>query len=154
MSQPLVYVDTSEVQPGKLTQLKAAIEELAEFVEENEPELISYSVYFDESGSRMSVVHVHADSASLDYHMDVAGPLFPKVLGPRDVDVDSPLRSAERHRARAAPRETPHPRSGRRDRARTTRRLRTRHYSDVSGGGGNRTRVSCPPQAVLTYLSL
>lgn len=28
MSQPLVYVDTSEVQPGKLTQLKAAIEEL------------------------------------------------------------------------------------------------------------------------------
>jgi len=78
MSQPLVYVDTSEVQPGKLTQLKAAIEELAEFVEENEPGLISYSVYFDESGSRMSVVHVHADPASLDYHLDVAGSLFPK----------------------------------------------------------------------------
>ena len=76
MSQPLVYVDTSEVRPGKLMQLKAAIKELAEFVEENEPRLISYSVYLDESGDRMSVVHVHADPASLDYHLDVAGPLF------------------------------------------------------------------------------
>ena len=76
MSQPLVYVDTSEVRPGKLGELKAAIQELAEFVEENEPGLISYSVYFAERGDRMSVVHIHADPASLDYHLDVAGPLF------------------------------------------------------------------------------
>ncbi len=76
MSQPLVYVDVSEVHPGKLVPLKAAIKELAEFVDENEPGLVSYSVYFDESGNRMTVVHVHADSRSLDYHLDVAGPLF------------------------------------------------------------------------------
>jgi quinol monooxygenase YgiN len=76
MSQPLVYVDTSEVRPGKLGELKAAIQELAEFVEANEPGLISYSVYFAESGDRMNVVHIHADPASLDYHLDVAGPLF------------------------------------------------------------------------------
>jgi len=76
MSQPLVYVDSAEVRPGKLVQLKAAIEELAEFVEENEPGLISYSVYFAENADRLSVVHVHADPASLDYHLNVAGPLF------------------------------------------------------------------------------
>jgi quinol monooxygenase YgiN len=76
MSQPLVYVDMSEVKPGKLVQLKAAINELAEFVEENEPGLVSYSVYLAEDGTRMSVVHVHADAGSLDYHLDVAGPLF------------------------------------------------------------------------------
>jgi len=76
MSQPLVYVDTSDVRAGMLPQLKAAIKELAEFVEENEPQLVCYSVYFTEDGSRMTVVHVHADSTSLDYHMDVAGPLF------------------------------------------------------------------------------
>jgi hypothetical protein len=74
MSQPLVYVDTSGVREGALAQLKGAIGDLAEFVEENEPQLISYSVYFSEDGSQMTVVHVHADSASLDYHMDVAGP--------------------------------------------------------------------------------
>jgi quinol monooxygenase YgiN len=78
MSGPLVYVDTSEVRPGKLAQLKAAIKELADFVDENEPQLVSYSVYFTDDRSRMTVVHVHADSASLDYHMDIAGPLFRK----------------------------------------------------------------------------
>ena len=76
MSQPLVYVDTSEVRAGKLGQLKAAIKELADFIEENEPQLVSYGVYFSEDGSRMMVVHVHADAASLDYHMETAGPLF------------------------------------------------------------------------------
>ena len=76
MSQPLVYVDTSTVREGSLAQLKDAIAELAEFVEANEPQLISYSVYVSEDGHEMTVVHVHADAASLDYHMDAAGPRF------------------------------------------------------------------------------
>jgi hypothetical protein len=79
MSQPLVYVDTSDVREGKLEELKNAIGELAEFVEENEPQLISYGAHFSEDGSQISVVHVHADSASLDYHLDVAGPRFGKL---------------------------------------------------------------------------
>jgi hypothetical protein len=76
MSAPLVYVDTSEVREGALERLKDAICELADFVEASEPQLISYSVYFNEDGSRMTVVHVHPDPASLDFHMDVAGPRF------------------------------------------------------------------------------
>lgn len=76
MSQPIVYVDTSEVQAGKLPELRAAIRELAEFVEENEPQLVSYSVYFAEDESHMTVMHVHSDSASLDHHMEVAGARF------------------------------------------------------------------------------
>ena len=79
MSQPLVYVDTSDVREGALEELKGAIGELADFVEENEPRLVSYSVYFSEDGSQVSVVHVHADSPSLDHHMDVAGPRFGKL---------------------------------------------------------------------------
>jgi len=79
MSQPLIYVDRSDVREGALEELKGAIGELADFVEENEPQLISYSVYFSEDGNQISVVHVHADSASLDYHMDVAGPRFGKL---------------------------------------------------------------------------
>jgi hypothetical protein len=46
---------------------------LADFVEQNEPQLVSYGAYFTEDGSEMTVVHVHADSASLDYHMEVGG---------------------------------------------------------------------------------
>ena len=78
MSQPLVYVDTSEVREGALEELKAAIAELAEFIEQNEPRLLSYNVYFSDDGRRMTVLHVHPDSASLDFHMEVAGPRFAK----------------------------------------------------------------------------
>jgi hypothetical protein len=74
MSQPLIYVDRSNVRPGALTELKSAIAELAAFVEEQEPRLVSYSVYFSDDGSEMTVVNVHADAASLDDHLDVVGP--------------------------------------------------------------------------------
>jgi hypothetical protein len=76
MSKALVYVDTSEVREGALEELKGAIEELAEFIEANVPQILAYNVYLSDDGSRMTVVHVHADAASLDQHMDVAGPVF------------------------------------------------------------------------------
>jgi hypothetical protein len=68
MSQPLVYIDTSDVREGALEELKSAIGELTDFV--------SYAVYFSQDGNQMTVIHVHPDSASLDFHMDVAGPRF------------------------------------------------------------------------------
>ena len=76
MSDGIVYVDISDVREGTLEVLKAAIKELVDFVAANEPRLIAYSVYFSDDGTRMTVVHVHPDSASLEYHMEVAGPAF------------------------------------------------------------------------------
>jgi hypothetical protein len=72
----ILYVDTSDVRDGALEELKNAIEGLVEFVESNEPQLIAYNVYVSDDGTRMTVVSVHPDSASLEYHMEVAGPLF------------------------------------------------------------------------------
>jgi len=66
MSDAIVYVDTSDVHEGALRELKAAIKELVDFVEANEPQLIAYNVYFSDDGTRMTVVHVHPDSASLE----------------------------------------------------------------------------------------
>jgi hypothetical protein len=74
MSGPIVYVDNSEVREEVLEELKVAIKELADFIEGNEPRLIAYNIYFDDR--RMTVVHLHTDSASLEYHMEVAGPAF------------------------------------------------------------------------------
>jgi hypothetical protein len=76
MAEPLIYVDVAEVREGVLVDLRQAIAELAEFVEENEPQLLSYNAYFSDDGTRMSVVHVHADPASLDRHLEIAGPRF------------------------------------------------------------------------------
>ena len=72
----ILYVDTSEVRDGALEELKQAIKGLVDFVEAKEPRLIAYNVYFSDDGTRMTVVSLHPDSASLEYHMEVAGPLF------------------------------------------------------------------------------
>jgi hypothetical protein len=77
MSDFIAYLDTSEVRPGRLEELKTAVAELAAFVELNEPRIISYRVYFSADGSTMSVLHIHPDMASLEFHMKVAGPKFP-----------------------------------------------------------------------------
>jgi len=72
----ILYIDTSEVRDGALEELKQAIKELVDFVEAKEPRLVAYNVYFSGDGTRMTVVGLYPDSASLEYHMEVAGPLF------------------------------------------------------------------------------
>lgn len=81
MSDAIVYIDTAEVREGALEELKAAMKDLVEFVAANEPRLIAYNVYFSADGSRMTVVNVHPDSASLEYHMEVAGTAFRQFVG-------------------------------------------------------------------------
>jgi hypothetical protein len=76
MSSPLVYIDTSNVRKGAFEELKGAIRDLVEFVNANEPQILAYNVYLSEDGSEMTVLHMHSDATSLDYHMDVAGPEF------------------------------------------------------------------------------
>jgi hypothetical protein len=79
MGDFIAYLDTSEVRDGKLEDLKHAMAELAEFVELNEPRIISYHVYFSADGANMSVLHLHPDVASLEFHLKVAGPKFPPI---------------------------------------------------------------------------
>jgi hypothetical protein len=76
MSNAIVYIDTAEVRAGALEELKSAIKELVEFVDANVPRLIAYNVYLSNDGTRMTVVHIHPDSASFEYHLEVAGPVF------------------------------------------------------------------------------
>jgi quinol monooxygenase YgiN len=77
----IVYVDTSDVREGALDAVREAIVELAEFIEANEPQLLAYDVYLNEEGTRMTVIHLNPDSASLEYHLDVGGPAFRKFAG-------------------------------------------------------------------------
>jgi len=76
MSEPILYIDTSMVREGRLSELKAAIKELAAFVESQETRIVSYGVYLNEDESQMTVVHAHPDSASLEFHMKVGRPVF------------------------------------------------------------------------------
>ena len=76
MSGPILVVDSSEIRAGKLGEVKAGVEELVAFVEANEAEPLAYDIYFDEAGMLMTVVQIHPDSASLERHLTVAGPVF------------------------------------------------------------------------------
>jgi len=76
MSEPIVYIDKSEILEGKLEEVHAAVKELVAFVEAREPQLLSYNFFISEDGTRMTVVAIHPDSASMEYHMEVAGPAF------------------------------------------------------------------------------
>ena len=76
MPAPIVYIDRSRIRPGKLAELRRSIDVLVRFIEEQEPQLIHYGFYVDEASSRMTVIAVHPDTASVELHMDVGGPAF------------------------------------------------------------------------------
>ena len=76
MGDPLVYIDTSTIRPGMLQRVRTALDDLVAFIKDNEPQLIAYGAYIDDSDTQMTVFHVHAGSASLEFHLDVAGPAF------------------------------------------------------------------------------
>jgi len=78
MSNPIVYIDTSTIREGKLENLKVAMKDLASYVEANMPRLISYAFFLDADQSQMTVVAVHPDSASLEFHMEGGADEFRK----------------------------------------------------------------------------
>jgi hypothetical protein len=78
MPQPIVYVDTSSIREGRHDELEAAMARLAAFVEVNMPRVISYGFFLDAERSRMTVVAVHPDSESLEFHMDTGADEFRK----------------------------------------------------------------------------
>lgn len=59
-----------------LNELEAALEDLVAFIDANEPRIVAYGAYISLDGTQLTVVHVHSDSASLEFHMDVASPAF------------------------------------------------------------------------------
>src|ERR687895_875439 len=81
MSEQIVYIDRSEILDGKLEELKKGINELVDFVDAREPQLISYGFFINEEAARMTVIAVHPDSASLEYHLEIAGAEFRKLAG-------------------------------------------------------------------------
>ena len=76
MPLPIIYIDRSDIHEGKVEVVKRLADELVEFVDAHEPQLICYGFFFSEDGTRMSVVAIHPDSASLEAHLEIGGPAF------------------------------------------------------------------------------
>ncbi len=71
MSGPLIYVGTYTVKPGNQEGARERLAELVDFVETNEPRLIAFHAYLGTDGHSLSMVQVHPDSASMEFHMQV-----------------------------------------------------------------------------------
>jgi len=50
MSEPIIYIDRSNIREGKLEEVKAALPRLVEFVDAHEPQLLAYGMYLDPRG--------------------------------------------------------------------------------------------------------
>jgi quinol monooxygenase YgiN len=71
MSGPLINVFTYTIKPGKEEEVRKRIAELVDFVETNEPRMIAFHAYLNQDGNALSIVQVHPDSASMEFHMQV-----------------------------------------------------------------------------------
>jgi quinol monooxygenase YgiN len=71
MSQPFIYVGTLGIKEGKLEEVRRSWQAVVETVKENEPQMIAFHGFVNENGTEMTVIQVHPDPASMDFHMQV-----------------------------------------------------------------------------------
>ena len=75
-TDPILYIDTSDILPGQLETVRRLMTDLVAFVEANEPQLISYDFYIEDESHVMTCVAMHPDSASMEFHMDIGWEKF------------------------------------------------------------------------------
>ena len=71
VSAPFIFIGTHTFREGKLEEFKVGLKDFFEFVEANEPRMIAINFYVNEEGSELSVVQVHPDAASMEFHMQL-----------------------------------------------------------------------------------
>ncbi len=72
MSKHVVFVGTYEIPDGAINNFLAANKDMGEFVKANEPRLVSWHTYLSPDQSEATTIMIHPDSASLEYHLQVA----------------------------------------------------------------------------------
>jgi quinol monooxygenase YgiN len=81
MSGEFIYVGTMKIKPGKHEEARKSVAELVDFVETNEPRVIAFHAFLDEKGSKLTIVQVHPDTASMEFHMQLNAKHFATAFG-------------------------------------------------------------------------
>jgi quinol monooxygenase YgiN len=76
MPDHVIYVDRFQVREGKLDDFRRYVTEMTEFVEKNEPGVLSFNYYLDEDGAGGTAVFVFSDARALDLHLELASSRF------------------------------------------------------------------------------
>jgi quinol monooxygenase YgiN len=70
MPEPIVFVSHSRVKEGKLEGLREFMRESTPRLRADKPRTLTFLAYLNESRSELTVVHVFADAAAMDVHME------------------------------------------------------------------------------------
>jgi hypothetical protein len=71
MPGPLTFIATNSLKPGAFEAERRRVPGLADFLEAGEPRLIAFNEYASEDRTEVSVVQVHPDAESMEFHMGV-----------------------------------------------------------------------------------
>ena len=72
MSEPIVFISHLRVKEGKLDSLRQFSPVGTKRLETEKPRTLVFLAYLDDSGDRVSFVHVFADAESMDLHFQGA----------------------------------------------------------------------------------
>jgi len=71
MSGPFIFIATNRLKQGKLEDERRRVPELAEFIQASEPRVIAFNEYASDDGAEVSVVQIHPDAESMEFHLGV-----------------------------------------------------------------------------------
>ena len=72
MAEAIAFISHFRIKPGKLEEVRAAIGAVAAQLAAAKPRTTAFLAYVDEAGQRLSIVHLFADAAAMDLHIEGA----------------------------------------------------------------------------------
>jgi hypothetical protein len=72
MNQPVVFVSHFSVKEDKLNELKQQVREVLQMLEAEKARTTAQLAYLDDTGTKLSIVHVFADADTMDIHIQGA----------------------------------------------------------------------------------
>lgn len=73
MSGSFIFIATNRLRDGRFDAEQQRVPALCSFIEAREPRLIAFNEYVNEERSEVTVVQVHPDAASFEFHLGVVG---------------------------------------------------------------------------------
>jgi hypothetical protein len=73
MSSPFIFIATNRLKPGAYEAERHRVPGLVDSIEAGEPRLLAFNEYIDAAHSEVTVVQVHPDTASMEFHMNLVG---------------------------------------------------------------------------------
>ena len=73
MSGPFIFIATNRLKPGAYEAERDRVPGLVEFIKAGEPRVLAFNEYINADHTEVTVVQVHPDPQSMEFHMGVVG---------------------------------------------------------------------------------